>query len=195
MTDDQTVSGAQRSSGSQGGPGAQQSTEPRRSFDPLDLRRAFSQFPQGVVIVAAEVDGRPEGLVASTFTVGVSLEPPLVTFAVQHTSSTWPKLRDGGVKLGVSVLGRDQFGLCRQLASKDRENRFTGVGYSVGEEGALVIDEVPMWLKTRVHSQFTAGDHDVVVLEILDLGVQEEAAGLVFHQSEFKELTPLTVQV
>lgn len=185
MTDRQTVSS----------PGSQHSSESQRSFDPLDLRRAFSQFPQGVVIVAAEVDGRPEGLVASTFTVGVSLEPPLVTFAVQHTSSTWPKLRDGGAQLGVSVLGRDQFGLCRQLASKDRENRFAGVGYNVGKEGALVIDEVPMWLKTRIHSQFTAGDHDVVVLEILDLGVQEDSAGLVFHQSEFKELSPLTVVV
>ncbi len=173
----------------------QQPAGPPRSFDPLDLRRAFSQFPQGVVAVAAEVDGRPEGIVASTFTVGVSLEPPLVTFAVQHTSSTWPKLREAGGHLGVSVIGRDQFGLCRQIASKDRDNRFAGVGYQVDGNGALVIDEVPMWLKTRIHAQFPAGDHDVVVLEILDLGVQEEAAGLVFHQSEFKELSPLTVQV
>lgn len=167
----------------------------RRGFDPLDLRRAFSQFPQGVVTVAAEVGGRPEGIVASTFTVGVSLEPPLVTFAVQHTSSTWPKLRDHAGHLGVSVIGRDQLGLCRQIASKDRENRFAGVGYAVDGDGALVLDEVPMWLKTRIHAQFTAGDHDVVVLEILDLHVQEDAAGLVFHQSEFKELSPLTVQV
>ncbi len=130
-----------------------------------------------MVTVAAEVGGRPEGIVASTFTVGVSLEPPLVTFAVQHTSSTWPKLRDHAGHLGVSVIGRDQLGLCRQIASKDRENRFAGVGYAVDGDGALVLDEVPMWLKTRIHAQFTAGDHDVVVLEILDLHVQEDAAG------------------
>lgn len=65
---------------------------------------------------------------------------------------------------GVSVVGRDQFGLCRQIASKDRENRFAGVGYAVDGDGALVLDEVPMWLKTRIHAQFTAGDHDVIVL-------------------------------
>lgn len=166
-----------------------------RAFDPLDLRRAFSQFPQGVVTVAAEVDGRPEVLLASTFTVGVSLEPPLVTFAVQHTSSTWPKLRDGAPRLGISVIGREHSDLCRQIASKDRENRFAGVGYHVAEDGALILEDVPMWLSTRIHSQFAAGDHDVVVLEVMDLGVREDAEPVAFHRSEFKELSALTVRV
>lgn len=166
-----------------------------RTFDPLDLRRAFSQFPQGVVTVAAEVDGRPEGLLASTFTVGVSLEPPLVTFAVQHTSSTWPKLRDGAARLGVSVIGREHSDLSRQIASKDRENRFAGVAHHVAEDGALILDDVPMWLSTRVHSQFTAGDHDVVVLEVMDLGMEDSAEPVVFHRSEFKELSPQTARV
>lgn len=52
------------------------------ALDPLELRAAFAQFPQGIVVVGAEINGSPQGLVASTFTVGVSLEPPLVTFAV-----------------------------------------------------------------------------------------------------------------
>lgn len=162
-------------------------------FDPLELRKAFSQFPQGVVTVAAEVDGKPEGIVASTFTVGVSLEPPLVTFAVQHTSTTWPKLREAGTPLGVSVIGREQMGLSRQIAAKDRENRFTGVDFRVDGEGALTLQGSPMWLKTRIFNEFTAGDHDIVVLEILDLGVEETAEGLVFHQSEFKELSRIAV--
>lgn len=160
-------------------------------FSPLELRRALSHFPQGIVVVAAEVDGAPEALVASTFTVGVSLEPALATFAVQRTSSTWPKLRDGADRLGVSVLGRDHSGLCRQLASKDRVNRFTGVDYQSSDDGALVLDGVPLWFSTRIFNQFPAGDHDIVVLELLDLGLEEQAEGLVFHQSSFKDLSPL----
>lgn len=157
-------------------------------LDPLALRAAFSQFPQGIVVVAAEIDGAPEGLVASTFTVGVSLEPPLVTFAVQHTSSTWPRLRDDASHLGVSVIGADQDGLCRQIASKDRAGRFTSVEYTADDDGALVLHQTPLWLKTRVYHQFTAGDHDLVVLEVLNLGVDQTRAGLVFHQSAFKSL-------
>ncbi|RJN32684.1 flavin reductase family protein [Nesterenkonia natronophila] len=158
------------------------------SLDPLELRAAFAQFPQGIVVISAEIEGTPQGLVASTFTVGVSLEPPLVTFAVQHTSGTWPLLRDQASHLGVSVLGAEQQGLCRQIASKDRTQRFKGVDYTTDEDGALVLTETPLWLKTRIYNQFTAGDHDIVVLEILDLTADPAHNGLVFHQSAF---TPL----
>lgn len=168
-------------------------TAPR--FDQAQLRAAFAQFPQGVVAVAAEIGGKPEGIVASTFTVGVSLDPPLVTFAVQHSSSTWPKLRESASRLGISVIGREQFGLCRQIASKDRENRFAGVPHTVHDNGALTIDGAPMWLNTRIYDQITAGDHDIVVLEVLDLDVVPGEEGLVFHESEFKELSPVVVPV
>ena len=154
----------------------------------LDLRQAFAQFPQGVVVVGAEVGGAPEGLVASTFTVGVSLDPPLATFAVQHTSNTWPRLRDAASHLGVSVIGADEEGLCRQIASKDRANRFSGVDFATDDDGALTLGATPMWLKTRVYNQLTAGDHDIVVLEILDLGADQTKQGLVFHNSTFKPL-------
>ncbi|WP_010525134.1 flavin reductase family protein [Nesterenkonia sp. F] len=160
------------------------------ALDPLQLRRAFSEFPQGVVVVAAEVDGAPEALVASTFTVGVSLDPPLVTFAVQHTSNTWPRLRDGADRLGISVLGRGQHGLCRQIASKDRASRFDGVARTADDDGAIALDGSPLTLTTRVHDQVTAGDHDIVVLEVLDVAVDErdEARPLVFHRSDFAQV-------
>lgn len=160
-------------------------------FDPFDLRGAFGEFPQGVVAVGSEVDGSPEAVIASTFTVGVSLEPPLVTFAIQHTSSTWPRIRDAGGYLGVSVIGRDQYGLCGQIASKDRANRFNGVAYTADIEGALTIGGAPLWLKTRIYSQFPAGDHEIIVLEVMDFGAADEAEAMVFHRSEFKELSTL----
>ncbi|GFZ88327.1 flavin reductase family protein [Nesterenkonia alkaliphila] len=161
--------------------------QPQTPADPLALRAAFAQFPQGVVVLGAEIDGAPEGLVASTFTVGVSLDPPLVSFAVQHTSSTWPRLRRAP-QLGVSVLGEEQQGLCRQIAAKDRSQRFAGVEYSTDDAGALAIAHSPLHLRTRLYNQFPAGDHDVVLLEVLDLTVDEARPGLVFHQSTFKPL-------
>ena len=70
---------------------------------PTSLREAFGHFPSGVIAIAAEIDGVREGLAASTF-VPVSLDPPLVSFCVQNTSTTWPKLKDLPM-LGISVLG------------------------------------------------------------------------------------------
>ena len=73
------------------------------NLNPSTLREAFGHFPSGVIAIAAEIDGTRVGLAASTF-VPVSLEPPLVSFCVQNTSETWPKLKDLPY-LGISVLG------------------------------------------------------------------------------------------
>lgn len=164
---------------------------PTTALTSVNLREAFAQFPQGVVVIGAEINGTPEAMVASTFTVGVSLEPPLATVAVQHTSNTWPRLRDSGAELGVSVIGAEHEGLCRQIASKDRANRFTGVEYLADDAGALTLTATPLWLKTRIYDQVTAGDHDIVMLEILDLAADQAKSGLVFHHSTFKPLPAL----
>ncbi|AXK45676.1 flavin reductase family protein [Brachybacterium saurashtrense] len=151
------------------------------------LREAYSHFPQGVVLVAAEVDGVRHGMVASTFTVGVSLEPPLVSLAVQHSSKTWPILQQHG-HLGVTVLGRSHSAVTRQLASSDRERRFEGVDLRVDPLGALVLEDAPAWMTTRVYDSMRAGDHDVVLLEVLAIDSAPEAEAMVFHRSRFKEL-------
>jgi hypothetical protein len=53
------------------------------------LRRVFSAFPSGVTAVSALIDGRPVGIAASSFT-SVSLDPPLVSVCIAHSSTTWP---------------------------------------------------------------------------------------------------------
>jgi flavin reductase (DIM6/NTAB) family NADH-FMN oxidoreductase RutF len=72
-------------------------------LQPAALRQAFGRFPSGIAALCAQIDGTPNGIVASSFTVGVSMEPPLVMFAVQNTSRTWPVLR-GADRIGVSIL-------------------------------------------------------------------------------------------
>ncbi len=151
------------------------------------LREAFSHFPQGLVLVAAEVDGGRHGLVASTFTVGVSLDPPLVSLAVQHSSRTWPLLQEHG-HLGVTVLGSVQQPVTRQLASSDRARRFDGIDVTIDPHGALIVQDAPAWMTVRVHDQMRAGDHDLVLLEVLSIDSSPESEAMVFHRSRFRTL-------
>ncbi|WP_077222875.1 flavin reductase [Rathayibacter sp. VKM Ac-2630] len=65
----------------------------QRDLDLETLRAAFGLHPSGVAALIAQVDGIPVVLVASSFTVGVSADPPLVSVAVQRTSTSWPLLR------------------------------------------------------------------------------------------------------
>lgn len=153
----------------------------------IALREAFSHFPQGLVLVAAEIGGVRHGLIASTFTVGVSLDPPLVSLAVQHSSKTWPALHEHGY-LGVTVLGSTQAPFASQLASTDRERRFDGVDVTVDPHGALTLQHAPAWMTVRVFDQMRAGDHDLVLLEVLSIDSVPGAEAMVFHRSRFKQL-------
>jgi flavin reductase (DIM6/NTAB) family NADH-FMN oxidoreductase RutF len=156
----------------------------RHRPDPSLLRQTFALFPSGVACIGAVVDGSPEALVASSFTVGVSLDPPLVSFAVQNGSTTWPILRDAA-HLGVSVMASDHDVICRRIASKDRAARFDGVATHVAESGALLLMGSPVWLECRIHSEVPAGDHHLVLLEVEGLGLNPELNPLVFHRSSF----------
>lgn len=156
------------------------------------LRKAFSQFPSGVAALAGYVDGQREGLVASSFTVGVSLEPPLVSFAVQNTSRTWPRLRQAQ-RIGVSILGSHQGGVTRQIASKTGD-RFANLDINTSEQGALFIGGATLWLETSVYGELPAGDHHMVLLEVHgiqnleDRFPESDLEPLVFHRSEFRHL-------
>ena len=146
--------------------------------------------------ISADVEG-PDGpepvvLVASSFQVGISLDPPLVLFAVQHTSTSWPRLREAaaqGQRLGVSVLGEAHDLTARQLASKAGD-RFAGVETTTTAGGAKFVHGAPVWLECSVHSQFPAGDHDVVLLQVHALGNAPDTEPLVWHSSAFRTLTP-----
>jgi flavin reductase (DIM6/NTAB) family NADH-FMN oxidoreductase RutF len=155
------------------------------AIDPAHLRRVFAAFPSGVTALAALVHGRPVGMAASSFT-SVSLDPPLVSVCVAHSSSTWPVLR-GAARLGVSVLSAGQERAGRQLAARGVD-RFAGLGWVASPDGAVLLEGASAWLVCSTEQQVRAGDHDIVVLRVHDLDADYELAPLVFHASRFRRL-------
>jgi flavin reductase (DIM6/NTAB) family NADH-FMN oxidoreductase RutF len=158
---------------------------PSEKLTPTSLREAFGHFPSGIIAIAAEVNGVREGLAASTF-VPVSLDPPLVSFCVQNTSTTWPKLKDVRA-LGISVLGESHDGAARTLAAKTGD-RFADLETVSNASGAVFIRGTSVWLETAIEQLIPAGDHTIVVLRVSDVQVDAEIAPIVFHRSVFRRL-------
>lgn len=154
-------------------------------LSPAALREAFGHFPSGVIAIAAELDGARVGLAASTF-VPVSLDPPLVSFCVQNTSETWPRLKDVAV-LGISVLGESHDAAARALAAKTGD-RFAGLETESSAAGAVFVKGTSVWLETTIDNEVPAGDHTIVILRIRDVTVHGEVAPIVFHRSGFRRL-------
>jgi flavin reductase (DIM6/NTAB) family NADH-FMN oxidoreductase RutF len=154
-------------------------------LNPAALREAFGYFPSGVIAIAAEVDGALVGLAASTF-VPVSLDPPLVSFCVQNSSTTWPKLKDLPV-LGISLLGESHDAAARSLAAKTGD-RFAGLETKSTDRGAVFIHGTSVWLESAIEDLVPAGDHTIVVLRVHDITVHEDVPPIVFHRSTFRRL-------
>jgi flavin reductase (DIM6/NTAB) family NADH-FMN oxidoreductase RutF len=155
------------------------------NLSPTSLREAFGHFPSGVIAIAAEVDGTLVGLAASTF-VPVSLDPPLVSFCVQNSSTTWPKLKDLPL-LGISVLGESHDAAAKSLAAKTGD-RFAGLDTKSTDGGAVFIHGTSVWLESAIEQLVPAGDHTIVVLRVHDVTVHQDIAPIVFHRSTFRRL-------
>ncbi|MGX7673723.1 flavin reductase family protein [Plantactinospora sp. DSM 117369] len=58
----------------------------------------------------------------------------------------------------------------------------------VSDRGAVFLDGASAWLDCTLLEQITAGDHDIVLLRVHDLGGDVEIAPLVFHASQYRSL-------
>lgn len=152
---------------------------------PDRLREAFGMFPSGLVAVAALIDGAPVGLTASSF-VAVSLEPPMVAFCIQHSSTTWPRLSPAS-RIGVSVMGEDHDVVARSLAKRSQD-RFSDIDFEVSDEGAVFIGGAAARFDTSIHDEVPAGDHSIVLLRINDLDIRTDVDPIIFHRSAFRAL-------
>jgi len=166
-----------------------QSVFPRERVDPAALRQAFAHYPSGVVALISETDEGTIGMVASSFTVGVSADPPLVSVAIQRTSTSWPQLRSAAC-VGVSVFSADQALLARQIAGPDQAARFAGVDLVDDGSDARFIGGAAGWFDCVLFDEVPAGDHTVALLEVVGVQVEPEMSPLVFHGSSFRQLGP-----
>lgn len=96
-------------------------------------RQVFGLLPTGVVAITGLAnDGKPLGLVVGTFQ-SLSLEPALVTFCVDKSSSTWPALRSLE-RFTANILSTEQLSVCRALSRKG-EDKFQGIEYEESTVG------------------------------------------------------------
>ncbi|MEV7717250.1 MULTISPECIES: flavin reductase family protein [unclassified Streptomyces] len=164
----------------------------RPPVDPGEFRRVLGSFASGVTIVTArDPDGAaaPAGFACQSF-ASLSLDPPLVTFMVARTSTTWPRIARAGA-FCVNILGAHQGSLCRSFAVSGAD-KFAGVAYEAAPvTGSPLLDSVAAWVDCRIQAVHTGGDHLIVVGRVEALGAADGTDPLLFHRGVFGRLGPL----
>ncbi|MBT2442558.1 flavin reductase family protein [Streptomyces sp. ISL-36] len=152
------------------------------------LRSVLGRFATGVVAVASADPrtGERAGLAANSF-CSVSLDPPLVSFCVAHTSSSWPRIRAADL-LGITILGADQREAATRLATRGSD-KFRGMPWSESPGGTPVLDGALAWLECAIEAEHPAGDHVIVVARVLRLDASREGEPLLFFRGEYERIS------
>lgn len=150
------------------------------------LKTVFAEYPSGIAALSAEIDGEQVLMIASSFTVGVSYDPPMCSVAIQRSSVTWPRLK-AAYRIGVSALGAEHATSVWQLASRRRENRLDDVSATRTESGALFLHGATAWMECVAVAEHDAGDHVIVLFEVVSTHIEPENAPLILHRGRVYE--------
>lgn len=148
------------------------------SVAPEQFRDALAHWSTGVAVLSCLRDGHRYAMTATSL-ASVSLAPPLVMVAIgRQTRFHEPFTGAGG--WAASILAAEQGALGRRFAAPGRtyETQFDGVATTDAPgSGAPVLDGCLVWLDCRTVGVYAAGDHSVVVGEVVHTGPPPEAAG------------------
>ena len=156
--------------------------------DPIAYRRVVGRFATGVAVVTTAVDGAQHAMTCNSLT-SVSLEPVLVLFCVEKVARFHGAVLSTGA-WAVSVLATGQEELARRFAVRGRplEDQFSDIAHVPGPvTGAAVVDGALAALECRTVQTVEAGDHTVVIGEVLDVSVPTpDAAPLLYYEGRYR---------
>lgn len=156
-----------------------------RTASPDLLRSVFRQHAAGVAVITAAGD-RPVGFTATSLN-SVAAEPPLISFGVGTSSSSWPVVAEAE-HVGVHILGEHQQELAATFARSGADRFGPSTYWRNGPEGVPVLDGVLAWLVCRVVARIPAGDHRIVIAEAVVGDPTGVGRPLLYHQGRFTAL-------
>lgn len=152
--------------------------------DPTTFREAMACHPAGVVVVTAHDRHGPVGMTATSF-VSLSMEPPLVGFAVDRSSSTWRRLQAVD-SMVVHLLGEANDALAATFAERGVDRFAEPTRWTRLTTGEPLLGDARSWLRCSFDQRVTIGDHHLVVLRVLEGHTEAEHPPLLYHQRGYR---------
>lgn len=139
-------------------------------------RTIMGEYPTGVAIITSvDDDGKPQGMVVNTF-ASVSMDPPLISYMPMKSSHTYQAIADTK-NFRVTILGAGHENLCRSFV-RSPETRFTVGNWELDDEGIPYLKDAVIQFDCTQHDVVEAGDHDIVIGRVRDLGYGDGTHGM-----------------
>lgn len=161
------------------------------------LRLVMRRLPCPVVVVTIGDEIGIRGITVGSFT-SVSLNPPLVSFNINEASQMYERITPAEY-FAVHVMGEEQTGIANRFALPDVSDdvQFEGLSYTRDATGVPVLADALAVLHCRMFAWYTAGDHAIIIGEVLSVENQREGAPVVYQDRAYRqigeEVAPLVV--
>ncbi|HXI95244.1 MAG TPA: flavin reductase family protein, partial [Candidatus Acidoferrum sp.] len=142
-------------------------------MDAAAKQMILSHFPYGLYVVTVAHGGDEHAMTANWITQA-SFEPPMLVVAVENRSKTIGLIRDAR-HFAVSLLTTEQRELAGKLGrtSDQAPQKLKGVKTKPAPTAQTpVLTEAVGWVECRAVATLPAGDHTLVLGEILEAGVE-----------------------
>jgi flavin reductase (DIM6/NTAB) family NADH-FMN oxidoreductase RutF len=157
--------------------------EASTSLDPDVFRAALRRHPAGVTVVTLDAGSGPVGFTA-TSVVSASLDPPLLTFSIAPTASSWPAL-SVAENVVVNLLAHDQHDIATRFATSGIDRFGHPTRWTRLRTGEPLLVDAPTWIRCEVERRIPIGDHVLVVAQSLEAEASRPAAPLVYHDRHY----------
>lgn len=152
-------------------------------MDPFAFRQVCGRFATGVtVITALDGEGVPSGMTANSF-ASVSLDPPLVSAAIDLNASTHAVLLSAP-RFAINILAAHQETLSRHFAS-EQANRFDGVDWHHGLAKQVLLDGALAHIICERWSTVAAGDHTILIGRVIGGDAADHGTPLLYYRGGY----------
>jgi len=143
------------------------------------FRKAMGNYPTGVTVVTTfDQENQPVGLTVNSF-ASLSLEPLMVLWSIDHGSNSLDAFNFTD-KFAVHILAENQSTLAREFAVS-KEDKFENVEWEASANSLPVLKDVLSVLECKVHDKIVAGDHTIMIGEVIDIQNTEKNP-LLYHR-------------
>jgi flavin reductase (DIM6/NTAB) family NADH-FMN oxidoreductase RutF len=152
--------------------------------EPEDLRALLGRVPTGVAVLTVDAGGQRLGLTVGSL-VGLSLEPPLVGFALSKEAAMHELFREaGGGALSLLAAGQDW--VAQHFArGVPPIAMWHGIATEPGASGAPLLVGALGWLECTLRDELAAGTHTFFTCEVARVEVGVDAPALVRVRGEY----------
>ena len=154
-------------------------------MDETAKKNILRSIPYGLYVIGVK-DGDSHHAFTGSWFSQCSMKPPRVMLGVRHGTHSLDMLKHGGV-FSVNWLAKYNKKILEQFfkPTPSSGNRFGDLTYQLKKTGTPILDDALAYLECEVKHVYDAGDHSIVIGEVVNAEVLRDDAPLVMSDTSW----------